>query len=297
MRRITGYCAAGGALAALAVHTAVLLGAALPAFAFVLHATSLALFGVSFLLLFDSLRAIPPEHRFQAVWYFLKQRPVLSAIPALASFYAASCLVLSPPAGFSALWIAFHMAALRLSLPLKPAPVSPAPAEPAREFMVSHAGLVSRTLDGSAKYAYAWILFLTAGFATLGFMAAGFFVVSGFFAVILAVNLALRLYQVRVLIVRAAAADGNAEIDYLLYEKPCRITANLSSVRIEFTEQFIRGNSIFRLTLRDEQGRELISQSTSSLWHYAKLKELYDRLILESQAASQARSAGFPGSR
>lgn len=272
------------------IHIAAVLGSTIPAAAFVFHLFAILTMGASLLLYFFTYKEIPPQKRAYAFIFYVKQRPwwlillviglILYGPVALASLPSAQGEV-SPIRGFSGAWMVFFAGAMLLSYPaVMPAEIK-ITERPPDSYRVEYASPWSRMMEGPVKILFAWLAFLVIAFALVGaFVEPFIFGLAGFFCVILIANLLSRMWGTRILLSSATVSGGMLTGEVYRLTKLERFQYPLSALKAEFTERYPRGNSVFVLELSDNQGRVHFAQCSTKAWHYDKLKQLYDRILL-----------------
>ncbi len=289
MRGVVFLAAALGLLLSAGIHIAGLFAIEMGTWPFLLHIFAILALGASLLLYTLNFKEIPPEHRASAFSYFLSVRPkwlvalvVFLFIYAVGNFFVFAAASASGVSRFSGHWLLFFAAAMLLAYPVRPLEAAPALRAPERlpdSFHVPYSDLFSRMMEGKVKYLFAWLAFLVLGFAVLSVVIAPqLFFVSVFFALGLSLNLVSWMFHKKILISEAAISGGVLTGEVYRFNTLERFQYPLSTLKTEFLERYARGTGYFVLKISDKDGRELITQFSSNQWHYAKLKQLYDRI-------------------
>lgn len=276
------------------VHAAAWAGIDLGAGVFILHLAALAALGASILVYNFNYKEIPPRERHLGFLFFLKTRPRwLLVLVVISLFYAAGnffTLGDSPGGsnirGFSGSWLAFFAGAALMSAAPATAYLSrfqveiPA-ARPPDSFRVPYASVFRRSIEGPVKYLFGFLAFLAAAFGMLTVVGGPLLLVpSGLFVLVLAANVIVRMQLMKFQLTNATVSGGTFSCELCRYNTPERFQYPLGNLKIEFIEEFRRGNSIYALKVSLKDGRELFIQRTSAAWPYDLLKQLYDRLLL-----------------
>lgn len=291
--RIIFVAALCGLAASVAVHIAVLAGAAAehwPFSPFILHVLAILVFGAAIVMYFVNYKEIPPEHRHNAMLFVFKQRPWwFSVLLVVLILYAAGNFLAfmgnGPPLrAFSGHWIAFFAAAAFFSYPAKPelsVSRTEGPVVLPDTFRMPFMSLFARLMMGTAKIMYGWLFILVAAFAALAIATGewGFLFPSVFFATGIAANMIYQLRYTKILITSASITREAVTGELYRYHTLERFHLPLANLKVELKEYVIRGNSLFELKFLDTAGRPLLSQYAAGGWSYVQLKQMHDRIV------------------
>ncbi|MBL8021352.1 MAG: hypothetical protein JNM27_16900 [Leptospirales bacterium] len=293
LRRVIFAAGLTGFLASVLVHISVISGwdaQAFPINPFVLHFFAILTFGLSLINLFREYMEIPPAHRppfvFGVVWSRTPKwmLAVLALVLAYAviSFFGAIAEGKPGIRGFSGHWMLFFLAAAVLAFPAAGALADSGSEnyESVNSFETPAIPLFKRATKGMAGPALAWQAILFLGFLILAayFQIAILWVPTVLFLLVFIANAVIRVSAVKHLITKGSVERSTFKCEYLVYDTLKRFELPLNRLKVKLTEFLIRGTSLHRLEVFDENGKLILRQNSNAEWDYRKLKRLADLL-------------------